>query len=763
MLAAILALGLFLPSAHAQSPPLPTDRPTVGLALSGGGARGCAHIGVFGALHELRVPVDAVAGSSMGAVVGGFYAAGYSPVGLEAGFADVDWQGLFSDRPDYRELPLRRKLDERRYLDLELGLADFRPQLPSALLAGQKLDFLLQALLVRVAGVRHFDRLPTPYRAVATDLVSGRPVVLADGDPADALRASLAIPGVFSPVRRDGAVLVDGSLSDNLPVDAVRAMGVDSVVAISTGVAPLDPDALDVLGVLSQTMGLAGLQAAALQAERANILIEPELPPAGPTDFDRCRELALLGRRAVLDRRADLAPLALAPDDWERYLARRRERRREIGPGSQAGDPEGAYVPPGTGFARRVPLGAQAPLVGRVRVVGAEEVTEARALESIRTAPGDRLDLGRVADDVERLYALGDFETVSVRWQRVGSPAEGSLEVVYVLSEKSWGPGVLRLGFLITDDFEGNTHTEILLGYRRPSLNHLGGEWRLDAEAGRTRGLSTEFYQPLDLAGRWFVAPLASERHTREDLYDGDRKLAEYSAVTTVGGVDLGARLGTDGEVRLGVLRGRVEAEVETGPPLLPDLEVDLGMVTASLLLDRLDRPAIPRDGHFLAVTGRSSLEGLGGDDDYTRVELTGALHESFGPAGRYGAFLHLAGGASPGSQLPPYDAFRLGGILSLSGFGEGQLRGDAYAVARFGASTRLVELPRTFGSGIELMGWVEAGNVFPDEEEASTSGLLWTGTVALALDTRLGPVYVAFGQAETGQERIYAALGKRF
>jgi NTE family protein len=760
----LLCLLVALP-AVAQTAPLPTDRPTVGLALSGGGARGCSHIGVFEALHELRVPVDAVAGASMGAVVGGFYAAGYSPEGLRVGFEDVDWQSLFSEQPDYGDLALRRKVDERRYGDLELGLTDFKPQLPPALLAGQKLDFLLQALLVRVAGVRDFDRLPTPYRAVATDLADGRSVVLADGDLAEALRASLAIPGVFSPVRRGGVVLVDGGLSNNLPVDVVREMGVDVVIAISTGIGPLEPDTLDVLGVLGQAVGMAGLQTTRRQAEEVDLLVEPELPAVGPIDFSRCSELARLGRQGVLARRADLTPLSVGTAAWERYLAQRRERRLRLGPGAAAGSPDGAYVPPGTGFSPPAVLGTDAPLVGQVRVVGAEEVTEARALRSIRTSPGDPLDLGQVGDDVARLYALGDFETVGVRWERSSTvgDAQGTLDVVYVLSEKSWGPGVLRFGFLVTDDFEGNTHTEVRLGYRRPSLNRLGAEWRLDAEAGRTRGLSTELYQPLDPAGRWFVAPHASERHTIEDLYVDDRKLAEYAAVTTVGGVDLGARLGVDGEARIGLFKGWAEAEVETGPPLLPDLDVNLGGVTASVLVDRLDQPDLPTDGHLLSLVGRSSLRGLGADDDYTRIELVAVLHESFGAGERNGAFLHLAGGASPGSELPPYDAFRLGGILSLSGFGEGQLRGDAYAVVRLGASRRLLELPGQFASRVELVSWVEAGNVFADDSAADVSDLLWAGTVALALDTRLGPVYVAYGLAETGQDRVYAAVGKRF
>ena len=212
------------------------DRARVGLVLSGGGALGSAHIGVLKVLEELRVPVDCVAGTSIGAIVGGIYAAGYTPQEIEDVMLAIRWSDLLDDRPDRRRVPYRRKQDDLTFLTrLEVGFNHGRFQLPSALVEGQKLNFLLQALTIHTVGLDSFDDLPVPFRAIATDLETGDEVVLDRGDLAHAIRASMAVPGVFSPVEIGGRLLVDGGLVNNLPVDQGRAMGADVVIAVDVG------------------------------------------------------------------------------------------------------------------------------------------------------------------------------------------------------------------------------------------------------------------------------------------------------------------------------------------------------------------------------------------------------------------------------------------------------------------------------------------------------------------------------------------------
>jgi len=226
---ALIALLMAMPAWAA-------DRPKIGLALGGGGARGCAHVGVLRVLDKMHIPIDYIAGTSMGAVVGGLYASGLSVDEIERALVTTDWNDALADRTRYRELTFRRKDDENRYLtSFDAGLHGIRLALPSGLRSAQKLRFLLQSYLIPVAGVHDFSKLPIPFKAVASDIETGDAVVLDHGDLAAAIRASMSIPGVFSPMEMDGHLLVDGGITDNIPVDVARGMGADIVIAVDVG------------------------------------------------------------------------------------------------------------------------------------------------------------------------------------------------------------------------------------------------------------------------------------------------------------------------------------------------------------------------------------------------------------------------------------------------------------------------------------------------------------------------------------------------
>lgn len=705
----------------------PKERPTVGLVLSGGGARGCAHAGVLEVLEELRVPVDAIAGTSMGAVVGGFYAAGLSPREIEDGLAAVDWSGLFTDGLGYRELSLRRKAEARRFVDLELGWRDGRAAFPTALLGGRKLDLIFRSATLSALGIEDFDDLPIPFRAVATDLATGLPLVLGDGDLPSAMRASMSIPGVFAPTEIDGHILADGGLTANLPVATVRELGADVTLVVDVSSPLLDEAALDsVFGVLAQTFSLLGIQETVEQAATADLLVRPQIE-ASPIQFERCPDLFAAGAAAARARSAELSAYGLSEPEWREHLRLRAERR----------------VPP--------PV-----TVASVRIEGAESSDPRRIARRVRIQPGDPFDLETIAEDLERIYGLGELELAQVFFE----PGPEGVAVIYRLREKSWGPGIVRFGLFAADDLEGNARTDLLVGFTRSSINRRGGELRVELQAGRTRRAFGEFYQPLDFGGRWFVAPMVEESRTLTDVYDQDRKVAEYSVDRTIGGGDLGWVVGPALELRLGARRGRTVADVAVGAAPLPDLEVDVAALVGSATLDRLDSAGIPRQGYFVRLAGYSSLTDLGADDRYDKLTADLSL---FASRGRHGLFGQLAAGASPGSELPAYDEFTLGGLQSLSGFGDGQLRGQSFAVGRLGYGYRVYELPPTLGGTVYLFGWAEAGNVGEGPRPGEISDLVLTGTLALGIETRLGPLYVAYGAAEGGFERFYAALGKRF
>jgi len=328
------ALCLALPAAGRAAPAQETapHRPRIGLVLSGGGALGLAHIGVLKVLEELHVPVDCVAGTSMGAIVGGLYAAGYAPEEIERLAYELPWSKLIEDQPDRRHLPYRRKVDDQTYLTpIQLGLSGGRLRMPSGLIAGHRLGIELRLLTLRVLGSDDFDRLPLPFRAVAADIGNGEMVVLRRGELARAMRASMAVPGVFSPVELDGRLLVDGGVVDNLPVDQARAMGADIVIAVDVGTpmaAKRRPDSI--ASILSRTTDMLTRVNVERMLPSVDLLIQPEVRTFGLLDFDQGREILPKGETAARARAVDLARLAVDDGEWQAFLRRHRRTTPQV-------------------------------------------------------------------------------------------------------------------------------------------------------------------------------------------------------------------------------------------------------------------------------------------------------------------------------------------------------------------------------------------------------------------------------------------------
>lgn len=722
-------LGLVLLALPASAETLPcrpvdSSRPGVGLVLSGGGARGAAHVGVLRVLEELEIPIDCVAGTSMGAVVGGFYAAGWSPDEIERELLAIDWGELFRGEAPRRRLSYRRKEDDLRYIDFDAGLRDARIVLPRGAVASPVLDFLLRSKTLGVSDIGDFDQLPIPFRAVAADLGSGEEVVLARGELSRAIRASMSIPGVFSPIEMDDYLLVDGGVLNNLPVEAAEAMGADVVIAVDASTPLRGRDGLGSIGgVASQAFSLASQRRVETQKQRADILITPELGDISFMGFPamgsavRSGELAA---RGVADRLRQLT-------DAPAFAAQQASRR----------------------------YADQIPTLRSIHVEGTERVDERRVRGRIASRAGAPLDLDQLRQDLGRVLEIGEFDRVDLDLTRHEQGVDLSLRP----HDNDWGPLYLRGGLNITDDLEGHNSVNLLFNMTRTSLNSLGAEWRNELQVGKTRGVWSELYQPLGFSRRWFAAAGVRVREEIADVYENRRKVAEYDIGSLSGRLDFGLELGEYGEVRLGLLRGRADAEPSVGATDLPTFDVDAGGFTGSLTIDRLDSAGVPREGELARVEVYRTEPRLGSDLRYDKLA---AYYWHFASKGRQTWLLALSGGSSLGSDLPAYDEFLLGGPFSLSGYRPGELRGHYFGVARSGYLFRLAELPRVLGTGVYAGGWLEAGNVWQDSD-AIGDGLIYTATLAAAAETRLGLLFMGYGVADDGQDSFFLSLGQRF
>lgn len=698
-------------------------RPKIGVALGGGGARGAAHIGVLRVLEELGVPVDYVAGTSMGAVVGGLYASGMSPDEIERALGEVDWNDTLNDRTAYRELAYRRKEDESRYLtSFEAGLRGKRLTLPNGLQSAQKVRFLLQSNLIGVAHVRDFSKLPVPFKAVAADVETGEAVVLGHGDLAEAIRASMSIPGVFSPIEIDGRLLVDGGIAKNVPVDVVREMGADIVIAVDVGGNMLKREQLQsMFAVTSQVLTLLTRRNTEEQLANADVVLRPEVSRWGAMAF------------------ADAAPIIAAGAAEAKRNAETLETYA-----SDTATPRSSEEP-------------EAPEeLAFVDIQGSRRV-DARVVRSrVRTKAGDTLDREKLRSDVARLYGLDDFQSVTFSMRE----KDGQEGLVVDLQDKPWGPTYVRFGIQLADDLEGNSNYSLVANLTRTRINALGAEWRNDVRIGHKAGFFSELYQPLDFRGRFFVAPSFVSRREKYPYYEGSRRVAMYDVEERAAAVDLGMSLGHWGEMRAGVERGNVSADVESGAIGLPEGTIDRGALRASLVIVRTDSPTIPRQGGALLVKFYGPRKALGGDDEYSKLRVDGNFAFS---RGRQTFFAGGAAGSNLGSDVPAYDHFTLGGLLELGGFAPGQLRGDRFALVRLGGYYRVRDLPATFGRGIYVGALVEAGNAWLPEQTIEFAELHRSATLIAGADTLAGPILFGYARAETGDDRFSMTVGKTF
>jgi NTE family protein len=736
-LAAGLLSGWLLaaPSAAAQKdgPPTAKARPKICLVLSGGGARGAAHVGVLKVLEEYRVPIDCIAGTSMGSLVGAAYASGMSVAEMEGTLKGISSELLFKEKPPRQELAMRRKQDDYNiFFGPELGVRDGSVTFGKGIVTGVQLESVLRQLS-KVKGYHDFDHLPIPFRAVATDLVTGKAVVFKEGELANVMRASMSVPGAVAPAEFGGMILVDGMLTGNLPVESAQAMGADIIIAVNVGTPLLKREELGgILGVSNQMLSILteqNVQVSLAKMKPTDILISPELGDFSTGDFDHLTQIAPLGETAARKVAEQLSRLSIPP---AQYAAVRARQTVVVEPDLQP--------------------------VDEIRFVDLKRVNPVAAQNVMETETGKPLDQPTLDKDMRRLYGTGDFEHVNYRF--LEEPGRRVLAVDAV--EKSWGPDYLRFGLGLSSDFSGDAYFNILGSYRRTWLNALGAEWRTDLQIGRTSSLKTEFYQPVNARGSLFIAPNASLERRSTSLFDGDHRLARYQATSLQAGVDIGGRLSRYGELRLGLVGGTMKPELDTGPLSLKPVEssVGLGAYRLRLVLDQLDSTHFPRYGWRGGANVYASRDSLGADREYTKWDA-----EAIGvySLGNHTFNLSLKAGGKTGSgSLPYYDMFQWGGFLQQSGYATGQLLGDSLRYARLMYYHRILAgsmLEGAYG-GISL----EVGKVGNNPLiTGAPEDVLRSGSVFIAADTPIGAAYLGYGRAADGNDNAYFFLGRPF
>ncbi|HEY6644088.1 patatin-like phospholipase family protein [Povalibacter sp.] len=721
--ASMLALGV----CHAEAAE-GGSRPRVGLVLAGGGAKGGAHVGVLKVLEELHIPIDCIAGTSMGALIGGGYASGIPAAELEAFLVGVDWGKVVGSQGRRDLQPVEQKRAGVTYSnEFELGVTPQGLTAPGGLINTSNVEDLLRVYVANARLETDFDKLPIPYRAVATDMVSSRMVVLDQGDLATAMRASMAIPGAFSPVVMDRQVLSDGGLVRNIPIDVARDLCADVVIVVNLVEPPADPLQLrSATQLLSRTMDVMIIANEELQLQSlrpADIRIDVEMGSIGTADFERIPETIPLGEAAARSMSGAL----------ERYAV-----------------PEAQYAAWRTQVTQSQYI--ETRLAG-VRFEGLKRVNPDYLVSKSQLQSGDVVDTAVISKEAQRLSALQDFDSVGYR---LDGERESPI-LTWLPHEKIWGPDYLKLDLGAYASRDGDLTFTLYGRHVRTWMNPLGAEWRNELQIGNETLLKSSVFQPLDVAHRFFVEPQVMYSRSVEDLFSNDERVARYRFEDSAASFDVGSNIGRYAQARVGYVYDRREVKVDIGSELMPESSpVDAGVVV-SAEFDSRDTAFSPTRGVALALEYMHIDRSLGADRDWERVEMGIGVAV---PLRRDVIWVTLAGGSDLSGDLPPDRTFALGGPGSFPGLELGELRVDSYWTVGTSYLWKVKDvLPirnHALYAGIQL----SAGAIY-DRIDDATDGDLYGASVFLSGRTIVGPLTVGVGATSTDSWSLWLSVGR--
>lgn len=709
-------------------------RPTVGLVLSGGGARGFAHIGVLKVLEANHIPVDYIGGASMGGLVGALYAMGMTPTEIETMVIGLDWDKLFQSTTSFENLSFRRKEDRRNIpspITLKGKIKDLK--LPNALNSGHEIGLLIDRLTLQYATVTDFSDLPIPFRAVATDMVKGESVTLKSGSLSRSLRATMSVPGVFAPVEVDGRVLADGGLVNNIPTDVVKAMGADIVLVVNIETQVGGREALESLpGILAQTINISTVDNSRRSLRQADLIISPDLGNYTAGNFGHSRAIIDLGYNGAAEKATLLKPLSLDDAEWERHLAARRTRQR----------PDTPPVPD--------LLAVEGPDPDSTKLI------KEKLADKYTGQPLDNAKQQELATDLSELTGTGRFDALDYQLK----DKDGKTELV-IGSNKVGGetskPTRLELGLDVNSVESDNVNFNFLARLTFFDIGKHGAEWRNDLRLGSNGYLATEYYRPIART-RFFVAPRASYERRRINLFNDGNRIVEYVGQNAQIGVDVGYTMNSRSEVRLGYTFGYQSVSRRIGDPLQPDVQGIFSTAGLGWTFDSLDKAQVPTRGILMRNTLNYYFDSPGSNNSVlqgkTRVT-------TFRPISERNILLAFGGGGTTfGATAPFLQQFTLGGPFQLGGYGFEEFRGSNYLNAGAGILHNPAIIPSFLGGRTYIGAWYESGSMFERLGSANYRQSVSGGAI---FETPVGPVFIGGSVNENGRGRFYFSFGRVF
>jgi NTE family protein len=729
----ILIIGFLLP-VQAQNSSATKKRPTVGLVLSGGGARGFAHIGVLKILEENHIPIDYIGGASMGALIGALYSMGKSPSEIEQLVASLNWDKLLQPQISVENSSFRRREDRRNIpasVPLKGKITDLK--LPNALNTGQEISFLFDRETLPYVSVRDFDNLPIPFRCVGTDMLNGNSITLKSGSLSQSLRATMSIPGIFSPVEIDGKILADGGLVNNIPTDVVKAMGADIILVVNIETQPGSREVLESLpGVLAQTINISTLDNSRRSLRQADIIIAPNLDQYSSSDFSKSKEIIQLGYSGAEQKVSLIKGLSLNDSDWQTHLAERRKRQKIDSP-----------ITP-----------------DYIAVEGKDETGKATIVEKLEekytNQPFDKKKSDELADDLRVLSGTGRFESLDYDVTKEDGKT-GLLIRTNQIGETPKIPTKLEIGVDVNSVQTDSANFNFLARLTIFDVGRYGSEWRNDLQIGSNTYLASEYYRPLGKT-KFFVAPRISFESRRSSFFNGDNRVAEYLGQRTQAGVDFGYTFNSRTEMRAGYAVGYESVNRRIGDVSFPNSNGSFSTFGVKLTYDSLNKTQIPTEGLYsrnsINYYFKSPLQSEKITQAETRNNIFKSLDESnilFGFGG---------GGTTFGNTASIFRQFTLGGPLRLGGYGYEQFRSSNYILGGIGILHTPKVFPTFFGGKTYIGAWYEGGSAF---EKFSTANYRQSFSGGAIAETPIGQIFLGASVNENGRGRVYFSFGKIF
>ena len=700
------------------------ERPRIGLVLGGGGARGAAHIGVLEVLRENRIPVDCVAGTSMGGLVTGAFAAGLSPDEMLTAMGEADWRAMFNDNPPVEDLNPRVKYRSRRFIPgTELGVTKDGAQPLPAVVQGQKVKLFINRLVRSQYGEPLIEKMPIPVSIIATDLVTGDKVVFREGSMTHAMRSTMSVPGLMAPVKDGDRLLVDGGLVDNVPIAEVRdRCKPDVVIAVNVGSPLMKANEIggifSVAGQMINILTEQNVTRSIATLKSGDIYIKPDLDGITAAQFERYAETAKRGRAAAEASLPRLQALSVGEKQYQDWLA------------------------------ATTPVRGRLPVVDEVEIAGLKRVNPAYPGRYLKDYDGAPVDVDRLDKDMGLIFGDGEYDNVD--FAMLSTRDRNILRVTPL--EKEFGPDYLRFGFNLNAVSNGPSTFNLRVAYQKTLLNSLGGEWLAGVQVGNELAAFTEFYQPLDAERRFFLEPKLSFQRVPLYIYQNNKRLAEYSVDQTALDLMAGINVGLWGPVTVGWAERYRTAELQTGSPLFPTGGQRFGGFLARLDFDQFDRLYVPTRG-WSAYGSYFHSAGEG----YDKAELDLRAAESFGDYILQG---RVRGAGSFTGSLPSYDAVALGGFLNLSGFARAQIIGESLAYGSVRAEKIVGQLPLGLRGDMRVGMALEAGKVNGRFTETNLDGWQNSVTAYVGGETPLGVVYFGYGYSSNGPGNYYLFIG---